>query len=152
MNNGNFTPIYTYNSAHVYSVTGIALIDDSESISKFVTVSIDGEALLWDIRDSRPAKCTLNYLFFCWRSLFVVCVVYKECFEVWLHNVVCFLLNTALIKLPHELNTVSWNMSNEVAIGAEDGSVIVIDIRDSNQRDNRYLCQRGISKLVYNSL
>lgn len=54
--NDDFTLIQAYANAHTYSVTCVAV--DPIGDSKFVSTSVDGEAMIWDIKDPRPAQRT----------------------------------------------------------------------------------------------
>ncbi|XP_020292904.1 methylosome protein 50-like isoform X2 [Pseudomyrmex gracilis] len=63
--NDDFNLTHNYANAHTYSVTCVAV--DPRGDLRFASTSVDGDAIIWDIKDSRPATyidtklaCELN--------------------------------------------------------------------------------------------
>ncbi|XP_014210089.1 methylosome protein 50-like [Copidosoma floridanum] len=107
----------SFNQAQTNVITGIAAQFESDTV--FVSTSLDSEALLWDIRDPKPATGL-------WEK--------QDC----------------------GLTAVSWkpNDQNVLALGAEDGSVIILDIRHIGPNPIHESVQfpRGVRKLLFNTV
>ncbi|KAK0090999.1 hypothetical protein PV326_003889 [Microctonus aethiopoides] len=87
---------HSYSFAHTNIITSVDVKPASDSV--FISTSLDCEAVVWDVRESKPA--------------------------------------TGVFKSEgNGLTAVAWDPSNEhnVAIGALDGSVILIDTREPNK-------------------
>lgn len=52
---------YSYSFAHLDIITGTDVKPMCSSI--FVSVSLDSESLLWDIRRAKPASCMYIYVY-----------------------------------------------------------------------------------------
>lgn len=105
---------HSYGTAHTEIITCVDTQPKSDAI--FASTSLDGEALVWDIRESKPAK--------------------------------------SISKNNVGITAVAWNSVTEhiVAIGARDGSITLIDIRNTvsplQQDDSMF--PRGVHKLLFN--
>ncbi|XP_006565157.2 methylosome protein 50 isoform X2 [Apis mellifera] len=82
---------YSFGFAHTDTITCIDV--KPESNSEFASTSSDCEALMWDIRQSKPAQ--------------------------------------SILKKDAGLNAICWspNLSNILAIGTDDGEILIIDVR-----------------------
>ncbi|XP_012218216.1 methylosome protein WDR77 [Linepithema humile] len=105
---------YSYSFAHTDVITSTDV--KAMSTSVFVSTSLDGESLLWDVRRAKPAHCIFKK---------------DDC----------------------QLTAVAWNSISDhlVAVGAADGSITLIDIRQTDDvLCESVECDRGIHKLLFN--
>ncbi|KAL6429327.1 hypothetical protein ACFW04_008199 [Cataglyphis niger] len=105
---------YSYSFAHTDIITSTDV--KPMCSSEFISTSLDGELLLWDIRRAKPAHC--------------------------------------IFKRPDcQLLAVTWNtvMDHLIAVGAADGSIALIDVRQTeNPLYESVESNRGIHKLLFN--
>jgi len=106
----------SFNQAQANAITSVAVQPESDSV--FVSTSLDSEALIWDIRDPKPA--------------------------VGLYE-----------KQDCGLTAAAWKSDDQniVAVGGEDGSISILDIRNINSdpiSESVYF-PRSIRRLLFNS-
>ncbi|KAG7188114.1 hypothetical protein KM043_015961 [Ampulex compressa] len=106
--------VHSFNYAHTDIVT--CVVSQPESESTFASTSLDNTALIWDIRQSKPAHCIRK-------------------------------------SIGIGLTAVAWNIfqDNIVAIGAIDGSVELVDVRNLNYALIKSdVSSRSVHRLVFN--
>lgn len=132
---------YSYSFAHLDIITDTDVKPMCSSV--FVSVSLDSESLLWDIRRAKPASCTYIYRFFFLISLNLI--FFKKEFSLFFKGI--------FKKNDCPLTAVSWNttLENIIAIGTAEGSIAIIDIRQTETPlCESSACDRGVHKLLFN--
>lgn len=133
--------VYSYSFAHTDIITSTDVKPMCNSI--FVSASLDSESLLWDFRLHEPANCTFIFGYFI--QHLHVCYVFS--FSSFLISLGIFRKNNC------PLSTISWNtnLDHLIAIGTVDGSIALIDIRQTETPLYESVeCDRGIHKLLFN--
>lgn len=130
-----------YTPAHNDIVACVDSKPTDESV--FASASLDGEALIWDTRNEKPATS----------KLFVD--LNRELIEIIISLTRCLKFAELHEGNRIGLTAISWNPhnDNEIVIGAEDGSLTLLDQRQSGSPvSSAILFTRGVHRLLFNPL
>lgn len=129
---------YSFSYAHTDVITSTDVKPSCSST--LVSVSLDNESLLWDVRRAKPAKCIYCFTF-CLISLLQICYNFP------------FPSFKGIYKDNCPLTAVSWNttLDHLIAIGTANGSIVLIDLRKTEiPLYESVECDRSVHKLLFN--